>query len=157
MQLLYKLPEAVALQWPPNLKTRAGAFQPPKNKPTHILSTLPLFGMFLITLKQRFPCLAQAVVHDRPNNEPNCQTLSRARKTTQILHWGSLSLCISFSTSRHLEPHFSKTDSPSSALIIRIYNKKTLELVLSLPVACFSLFGGHMGLFLVMLPQKACP
>ena len=44
------------LQGASDIETRVRAFQPPRHKPTHILDTIPIFGMFLITLEQRFPC-----------------------------------------------------------------------------------------------------
>ena len=76
-RLVYTSPEAVALG-PSDLGTRARAFQPPKHKPTHILTPPPLFGMFLITLERRFPwskdslILALIVVRDWLGSKPNC-------------------------------------------------------------------------------------
>ena len=53
-QLLYMLLEVVALKGPSDLGTHARAFQLLRHKPVYVLSPFPLFGMFLITLEQRF-------------------------------------------------------------------------------------------------------
>lgn len=57
--------------------------------------------------------------------------LSHASETTQILNCGSLSFCVSFSTFRHLEPHFCKPSSLGSTSVIKIHSKRMLELVLN--------------------------
>jgi len=59
-------------------------------------------------------------------------------------------LCVSFSISKYLEPHFLKPGSlgsgVGSALVIRVHNRKTLEPVLSHAVAFSTYFedgGSH--------------
>ena len=106
--------------------------------------------MFLTTLGQRFPRFstyrsANTVVHSTVNRIVQNSFSSIRDLINPTL--GSLSLCISFSTSRGLEPHFLKLGSPGSRVgstqVIRIYNRKTLKPVLS-----------HLTAFLAYLEDK---
>ena len=121
-----------------------GLFSPTGTNPHVFWPLPPRFGMFSTTSEQRFLWFSTGRSAQLAWQWTGLlETLSHATKTAQIPHWGSLSLCISFSTSKHLETHFSKPGSLSSGVVssseIRAHNKKTMELVLS-HMATFSAY-----------------
>ena len=84
-----------------------GWFKPFRYKSRPILALPLLFGMFLTTLEQRFPrCSAHHNSWLAQQWPGLSETHIRAFEAAQILHWGSLYLCVLFSTFRHLEPYF---------------------------------------------------
>ena len=146
-RLLYTSPEAVALG-PLDLRTCARAFQPPKHKPTHILTPPPYLACFWSPWSEDSLILAFAVVRGRPNSEPNSQTLSRIQDYTNP----TLGQFIFMHLIQHLQmswTSFSKPDSPNSAVdsapVVRIRNQKTLEPDL-----------GHVVTFSAYLGDKGC-
>ena len=97
-RLVYTSPEAVALG-PSDLGTRARAFQPPKHKPTHILTPPPPYlACFLSPWSKDSLILAFAVVRGRPNSEPNSQTLSFAHPRLHKSYTRAIYLYASHST-----------------------------------------------------------
>ena len=115
--------------------------------------------MFLTALEQRFLCSSTRCSAQSARQWTRLlEIFSHASKTAQILHWGSFSLCVSVSTSRHLESHFSKPSSPSSrvgsAPVIRAHNRRALEPVLRHPVAFLAYLEDKGSRFSWCCPKK---